>query len=156
MCDWGSGHVNPGTVHGDGSGMERAIIRIESWLIEGVAETLPWVELSAVQKWHASLGGICPGTRGDAVSVNSAGSVSPCYGGACGDVDVKRLEGVVNNGDRICRIRTSNDLWGELERRSNDESNESNCCYDLAYSVLRKRGLRPFDGAASMLILVLA
>ena len=66
------------------------------------------------------------------------------------------LECVIHYGNGISRTSTFDDMRKELEGWSDDESNKTNCYDNLAYTVLRKRGLRPFDGAATMAILVLA
>ena len=134
--------------------MEGAIIRIESRLVEGVAETLPWVELSTIEKGCASLGGICSGTRCDCVSIASIGSVRPCDGCACRDVDVKWLKCVVHYGNGVGRCSTvscrkrGRKRW---KKAKNDNHEQENNILRLR---MPKRWKRPFEGAAAMATLI--
>ena len=86
----------------------------------------------------------------------SVASISPYYCCSSCNVDVERLECVVHYGNGISRTSTFDDVRKELEDWSDGENNKSNCYDNLAYTVLRKRGVRPNNGASSMVILVLA
>lgn len=86
----------------------------------------------------------------------SIACISPYYCCSCCDADVERLECVVHYGNGISRTSTFDDVRKELEDWSDGENNKSNCYDNLAYTVLRKRGVRPNNGASSMVILILA
>jgi len=90
------------------------------------------------------------------VDGSSIASIGPYYFCPRCDVDVERLESIINYRNGISLTCALNEARGELECRNDDNSDKSDCYDNLAYPVLRKRGLRPFDGAASMAILVLA
>ncbi len=154
--NWSSSHVHQSTVHVRRGGMEGAVVRVESRLVECVAETLPWVKLSTVEKGSASLGGICPGAGCYGVSVASVGSVRPHYGCACSDVDVKRLEGVVYYGNGVARGGATNcrKRGGEYWKNAKTDSDKQED--NLVRLDSPKRWMRPFEGAASTVTLVSA
>ena len=135
--------------------MEGAIIGIEAWLVEGVAETLPWVELSTIEKGCASLSGICSGTRRDSVSVNSTWGVCPSDGCACSDVDVKWLKCVVHYGNGVGRCSTvscrkrGRKRWKKVKNDNHEQEN------NILRLRMPKRWKRPFEGAAAMATLIL-
>jgi hypothetical protein len=81
--------------------------------------------------------------------------IGPYYCYSRRDVDVERLECIVNYLNGISLTYALNEVRREMEGRNDDESCKSDCYDSLAYPVLRKKRLRPFDGAASMAILVL-
>jgi hypothetical protein len=90
------------------------------------------------------------------VEVLPAAGITPDYSRSSRDVDVEGLECIVDYGNGISWAGTLSEARRELDCWSDNESNKSHCCDDLAYPVLRKRGLRPVKGAASIAIFVLA
>jgi len=86
----------------------------------------------------------------------SIASISPYYCYPCCDVDVELLECIINYRNSIGLTCAVNEVRRELDSRSDDENDKSDCYDNLSYPMLRKSGLRPIYGAASMAILVLA